>query len=150
MSSSTQPLNCPKHHQNQVKFVCSLQECTFHPLICDHCMKFEPQHINSHKNYIFTYSEFLNNQNGKLNVKLLPGVNSTISDIEKKIASYSQHCEGEVQEIDRDFATLFKIFFSISENAKNFLKDHVKGEIRKVLYFNSIMNNFFMKIIKFY
>lgn len=130
--NSIKTINCKKHSQNQVKFICSLQECTFNPLICDTCMKFEPQHINSHKTYIYSYNDFLNYQNGKLSAKFFPSLNLITSDIEKKITSYSQHCEGEVQEIDRDFATLFKIFFNISENAKNFLKDHVKGEIRKV------------------
>jgi len=62
----------------------------------------------------------------------LPSLTQTVTDIEKKISSYSQHLETETQEIDRDFAALFKIFFNASETTKNFLKDNIKNELKKI------------------
>lgn len=95
-------------------------------------MKFDTLHLQTHKPYIYPYNEFLNLQTVKPSAKLLPLLTQILQEIEKKVALYSQHCEGEVQEIDRDFATLFKTFFAVSETSKNFLKDHVKSEIKKV------------------
>ena len=127
------PLFCKKHPTFPIKFVCSFGSCAnSNPLICENCMKFEPQHIQTHKPFIYPYTEFLTIQNAKPSVKLLPLLTQILMEIEKKVSLYSQHCEGEVQEIDRDFAALFKSFFSVSETFKNFLKDHVKSEIKKV------------------
>jgi len=132
-SNVAKPIFCKKHPTFSIKFVCSFGSCaSSNPLICENCMKFEPQHIQTHKPFIYPYTEFLTIQNAKPSAKLLPLLTQILQEIEKKVSLYSQHCEGEVQEIDRDFATLFKTFFSVSETSKNFLKDHVKSEIKKV------------------
>lgn len=52
----------------------------------------------------------------------------TFKDVERRFKNYSNYCNNEVQEIDKDFASLFKIFFTISENAKKFMKERVKGD----------------------
>ena len=131
-SSNPKQLFCKKHPTYPIKFVCSYGSCTSAALICENCLKFDTQHIQTHKPFIYPYTEFLTIQNSKPSLKLLPLLNQILQEIEKKVSLYSQHCEGEVQEIDRDFATLFKTFFSVSETSKNFLKDHVKSEIKKV------------------
>ena len=132
--SPPKPLFCKKHPTFPIKFVCSFGSCAnSNPLICENCMKFEPQHIQTHKPFIYPYTEFLTIQNAKPSVKLLPLLTQILMEIDKKVLLYSQHCEGEVQEIDRDFAALFKSFFSVSETSKNFLKDHVKSEIKKLM-----------------
>ena len=123
---------CQKHPKTQVLFICSLQGCNFGNFICDNCIKTEPHHTSIHKNYIFNINDFLNHQNTRISLKLLPSLNQTIIDIEKKISLYSQHIETETQEIDRDFAALFKIFFNASETTKNFLKDNIKNELKRL------------------
>lgn len=125
-------VECPKHPKNQVIFVCSMQGCNFGNLICDTCIKTEPQHTSMHKHYIYNLNDFLNHQNTKISIKLLPSLNQTIIDLEKKVTFYSQHIETEIQEIDRDFAILFKIFFNASETTKNFLKDNIKSDLKKI------------------
>lgn len=129
---NSKPVFCKKHPTYPIKFVCSFGSCSSSPLICENCMKFDTQHIQSHKPFIYLFSEFLTIQIGKPSSKLLPLLTQILQEIEKKVSLYQQHCEGEVQEIDRDFAALFKTFFSVSETSKNFLKDHVKSEIKKV------------------
>lgn len=127
------PLYCKKHPSSPIKFICSFSSCPYqNALICETCMKFDTQHIQNHKPFFYSYNEFINTQTNKPSAKLLPLLTQIMQEIEKKVALYSQHCEGEVQEIDRDFAALFKTFFAVSETSKNFLKDHVKSEIKKV------------------
>jgi len=132
-SNSSKQIFCKKHPNYPIKFVCSYGSCIpSSPFICENCLKLDSQHIQTHKPFIYPYTEFLTLQTSKPSAKLLPLLTQILQEIEKKVSLYSQHCEGEVQEIDRDFATLFKTFFSVSETSKNFLKDHVKSEIKKV------------------
>lgn len=131
MFSSNKTIECSKHMKSQVLFVCSMYGCNFGSLICDNCIKIDPQHTSLHKNYIYNLNDFLNHQNNRLSTKLIPSLSQTLIDIEKKISFYTQHIETETQEIDRDFATLFKIFFNASETTKTFLKENIKNELKR-------------------
>ena len=121
-----------KKHKHPILFICTNQECMLGNFICDKCLSSDPNHKQNHKNFIMPYSDFNSIQNAKPTEKLIPALEHSIGEIEKNILEYSQHCEKEVQDIDMDFAGLFKIFFSISENAKTFLKEHVRGDVRKI------------------
>lgn len=129
---SNKNAECSKHQKSLIILVCSMQGCNFGNLICESCIKTEPQHTSMHKNYIFNLNDFLNHQNTKISAKLLPSLSQTVIDLEKKITFYSQHIETEIQEIDRDFSILFKIFFNASETTKNFLKDNIRNDLKKI------------------
>ena len=60
-------------------------------------------------------------QNSKLSQKFLPSITQNVNEIEKKFGEYLQHCEHENQEIDKDFAALFKIFFGIFRKCKKII-----------------------------
>ena len=131
-SGKSSPVECRKHPKSPVLFVCSLGSCSFGSLICDGCIKAEPHHTSIHKHFIYNINDFLSHQNAKVATKLLPSLNQSLIDIEKKLSVYSQTIETESQEIDRDFAALFKIFFNASETTKTFLKENVKNEHKRL------------------
>ena len=131
-SGKNSQVECRKHPKSPVLFVCSLGNCTFGSLICDNCIKTEPHHTSIHKHFIYNINDFLAHQNAKVATKLLPSLNQSLIDIEKKLSIYSQTIETESQEIDRDFAALFKIFFNASETTKTFLKESVKNEHKRL------------------
>jgi len=131
-SAKSSTFDCQKHAKSPVMFICSLPNCNFGNFVCDNCIKTEPHHTSIHKNFVYNINDFLSHQNTKVSTKLLPSLNQTLVDIEKKLSIYSQHIETETQEIDRDFAALFKIFFNASETTKTFLKENVKNELKRL------------------
>lgn len=124
-------LICNKHAGHQVKYICSFPGCES-VNICELCLSGDPAHVNSHQHFIYSLADFLSTQDEKFLQKALPNITSAIAEIEKKSQNYSKLCEDEAGEVDKDFGTLFKIFFSISEKAKTFLKDNIKGENDKI------------------
>lgn len=120
---------CPKHNA-PYSFVCSAPSCPT-PLFCELCSKSDPQHLPTHKIFLIPLGEFLNTQNGKLSQKLIPVLNQMLSELDQKNNIFYQKTEGEIKEIDIDFATLFKVFFNLSEAAKTFLKDNMKIQSKK-------------------
>lgn len=120
---------CPKH-SSSYSFVCSAPSCPT-PLFCEQCSKSDPQHLPTHKVFLIPLGEFLNTQNGKLSQKLIPVLNQMLTELDQKNNICFQKAEGEIKEIDIDFATLFKVFFNLSESAKTFLKDNIKIQSKK-------------------
>lgn len=56
---SNKNAECSKHQKSLIILVCSMQGCNFGNLICESCIKTEPQHTSMHKNYIFNLNNFL-------------------------------------------------------------------------------------------
>lgn len=47
----------------------------------------------------------------KMTQKFIPTLTDTFKEIENRFINYSRACDQEAEEVDKDFAALFKIFF---------------------------------------
>lgn len=62
----------------------------------------------------------------------MPSIADQINELGKLHSEYMTHIEAQTSEIEKDFANIFKIFFNVSERAKTFLKDVLRGEMQLV------------------
>lgn len=131
--NSIKSSDCPRHPKTAYLYVCTHPNCQQAPLFCDQCLKTDNSHTSTHKNFFFTLTDFLNTQNGKLSIRLYPSLNQTLLELDRRAGMLSQSIENDIKEVDIDFAALFKIFFNISESAKNYLKDFLRSENKKII-----------------
>ncbi|CAD8090292.1 unnamed protein product [Paramecium sonneborni] len=122
-------LQCRKHPGNFVCFVCTKVNCSYGNLLCQQCINGNVQHKNEHKNYLNQLNDFLFQQNGKTKTVLIPNINSTLQDLDKKLKEYNALIDKEAQDLDADISQLFKIFYDSSDKAKKQIQDIIKRDL---------------------
>ncbi|CAD8070303.1 unnamed protein product [Paramecium primaurelia] len=122
-------LQCRKHPSIQVSFVCTKVNCNYGNLLCQQCINGNLQHKNEHKNYLNQLNEFVYQQNGKTKTVLIPNINSTLQELDKKLKEYNAQIDREAQEIDSDIQQLFKIFSDSSERAKKQIQEIIRRDL---------------------
>ncbi|CAK86957.1 unnamed protein product (macronuclear) [Paramecium tetraurelia] len=122
-------LQCRKHPGNQVSFVCTKVNCNYGNLLCQQCINGNVQHKNEHKNYLNQLNEFIFQQNGKTKTVLIPNINSTLQELDKRLKEYNALIDKEAQEIVSDISQLFKIFYESSEKAKKQIQEIIRSDL---------------------
>ncbi|KRX02753.1 hypothetical protein PPERSA_02243 [Pseudocohnilembus persalinus] len=135
-------ITCPNHEDKFIKFICSKKECKYGHIICTQCIKDDKQHANKHKNYLFQLEDFIDVQS-KMSQKFIPSLAETFKEVENRYVKYNQFCEKEVQEIEKDFAALFKVFFGFCEESKQFLIRQINEDCEDFnVEFNKVKKGF--------
>ncbi|CAD8168108.1 unnamed protein product [Paramecium octaurelia] len=122
-------LQCRKHPGNQVSFVCTKVNCNYGNLLCQQCINGNVQHKNEHKNYLNQLNEFIFQQNGQTKTVLIPNINSTLQELDKRLKEYNALIDKEAQEIVSDISQLFKIFYESSEKAKKQIQEIIRRDL---------------------
>jgi len=126
-------LACPRHSNEAVTYVCTFPDCQAPSIsFCPKCQVTEAGHFNQHRKFIQKIRDFLDSQLFPAEPPMLDELLLRTNEIEQKLLKIEEEYKKEDVQIDKDFGSLFAIFFKVTETGKNILKSSLRESFTKI------------------
>jgi len=126
-------LACTRHPNETVVYVCTFPDCQAPSVsFCPKCQVTEAGHFTQHKKFMQRTKDFLDSQFFIAEPPLVDELLVKTNEIEQKLLKIEEEYKKEDVQIDKDFGSLFAIFFKVTETGKNILKSSLRENFTKI------------------